>query len=109
MASFTGQDLSRPQLFASLVPPSPTARSPPSHSAYLYLAQLTDSDPREALSHYQTAVDQLMVLIKGKERIPPAPPSDPADPEPDSEAGLKRTAVSALVAMVEIWMTSDLW
>ena len=36
-------------------------------------------------------------------------PSDPADPESDSEAGLKRTLVSALVAMVEIWMTSDLW
>jgi len=107
--SFIVHGLSRLQLFASLVPPSPTAKSPPSHSAYLYLAQLTDSDPREALSHYQCAVDQLIVLIKGKERIPPMAPSDPADPDSDSEAGLKRTLVSALVAMVEIWMTSDLW
>ena len=92
----------------SLVPPSPTARTPPSHSAYLYLAQLTVSDPREALSYYQAAVDQLLILIKGKERIASGT-SDPADPEPDSEAGLKRTAISALVAMVEIWMSSDLW
>ncbi|KAF8312478.1 TPR-like protein [Clavulina sp. PMI_390] len=93
-------------IFISLVPPSPTARTPASHSAYLYLAQLT-SDPREALSHYQAAVDILLGLIKGKERALPQQ-NDPADPDPESEAGLKRTAISAIVAMVEIWMTSDL-
>lgn len=95
------------QVFISLVPPSPTARSPPSHSAFLYLAQLTDADPREALSYYKAAVDQLIILIKGKERIPNA--SSDTDTDPDSEAGLKRTLISALVGMVEIWMTSDLW
>lgn len=59
-------------------------------------------------------MDQLIVLVKGKERIrttstTPSSEDDPTNPDPDSEAGLKRTAVSALVAMVEIWMTSDLW
>ncbi|KAF9514937.1 hypothetical protein BS47DRAFT_1376401 [Hydnum rufescens UP504] len=92
-------------LFTSLVPPSQTAPSPPSYSAYLYLAQLTDSDPRHALSQYQAAVDLLLLLIKGKERIEP---SELDDADRNSDAALRRTVISALVAMVEIWMSSDL-
>lgn len=94
------------KLFASLVPPSQTAPSPPSYSAYLYLAQLTDSDPRAALSQYQAAVDLLLLLIKGKERIQP---SELNEMDRNSDASLRRTVISALVAMVEIWMSSDLW
>lgn len=65
---------------------------------------MTNSDPREALAQYQAAVDILLLLIKGKERI-----EIPKVPEDDAVDGLKRTVISALVAMVEIWMTSDLW
>jgi hypothetical protein len=59
-------------------------------------------DPNEAIKHYQIAVDGLVVLIngKGKEKAK-------ADDEIEREER-KRTAIRALVSMVEIYM-SDLW
>ncbi|QRV75620.1 TPR repeat-containing protein [Ceratobasidium sp. AG-Ba] len=80
--------------FLALVPPAPTAPNPPPHSAYLYLAQLSDS-PQEALGHYQAAVDLVAARIK----------SGTTSPEDQEE--LKKIAAKALVAMIEIWM-SDL-
>jgi len=97
------------KVFKTLVPPSPTAPSPPSYSAHLYLAQLADSDPREALAYYQSAVDLLLILIKGKERKETeALPPQVNEPNADEITQLKRTTISALVGMVEIWMSSDL-
>ena len=47
------------QTFESLIPPNPGAPTVPPPSAYLYLAQLSEDDPRRALQHYQSAVDIL--------------------------------------------------
>jgi len=85
------------QTFGCLLPPSPYAPLSPSSSAHLNLAQLC-GDPRESLSHYQSAVDILLSQLKGKER---------AVTEEDVESEPRSKAVSAIVAMVEIWM-SDL-
>ncbi|KAG8793726.1 hypothetical protein FRC12_001809 [Ceratobasidium sp. 428] len=82
------------ETFLALVPPSPTAPNPPPHSAYLYLAQLSDS-PQEALGHYQAAVDLIAGRIK----------SGSLSTEDEEES--KKIAAKALVAMIEIWM-SDL-
>ncbi|KAF8529900.1 hypothetical protein JB92DRAFT_2782757 [Gautieria morchelliformis] len=87
------------QTFESLLPPSPYASTPPSSSAHLNLAQLSQ-DPHGALRHYQAAVDILLPQLKGKKRALGEESSDAED-----EVGAK--AVSALAAMVEIWM-SDL-
>ncbi|KII90009.1 hypothetical protein PLICRDRAFT_108697 [Plicaturopsis crispa FD-325 SS-3] len=84
--------------FAALLPPSPGAPSPPPPSAYLYLAQLSDDDPQAALQYYQSAIDILMVQLKGKE-----PAANPDAPNED-EAELKSNIVRGLVGMVEIWM-----
>ncbi|KAG9076238.1 hypothetical protein FRC06_009624 [Ceratobasidium sp. 370] len=89
-----GEIESAKETFLALVPPSSTAPNPPPHSAYLYLAQLSDS-PREALGHYQAAVDLVAGRIK----------SGTLSAEDQNE--LKRMAAKALVAMIEIWM-SDL-
>jgi len=76
---------------------------PPSEpSPYLYLAQ-TAEDPNEALGYYSTATAMLEKSIvarksKGKGRK--------MAPEEDEEE--RKMAVTALVAMIEIWM-SDLW
>ncbi|KAF8340566.1 TPR-like protein [Cantharellus anzutake] len=88
--------------FSSLIPPSPTSPSPPPYSAYLYLAQLTDDDPREALAYYQSAVD---LLLKETERGNNQPQ---ASEKNEDVFKLKLTTISALVGMVEIWMSSDL-
>jgi hypothetical protein len=87
----------------SLVPPNPDAPSPPPPSAHLYLAQLSVEDPREALRHYQSAVDIFTQQLKGKERA--------VNHDIDSEVELKVQIVRALVGMVEIWMdpSYDLW
>lgn len=92
------------QTFETLIPPHPTAPSPPPPSAYLYLAQLSD-DPQHALHHYQSAVDLMLAQLKGKERA-----VDIAGAS-DDETELKHNIVRALVAMVEIWMdpSYDLW
>jgi hypothetical protein len=87
-----------------LVPPSPDAPSPPLPSAHLYLAQLSDDDPRAALQHYQSAIDIFTLQLKGKERA--------VDDGLDGDgAELKNYIVRALVGMVEIWMdpSYDLW
>lgn len=91
------------QAFLSLLPPSAGAPVPPPPSAYLYLAQLSESDPRQALQHYQSAIDIFIQQLKGKDRAAAAEISD------DDE--IKNNIVRALVGMVEIWMDPayDLW
>lgn len=90
------------QVFSTLIPPSQTAPTPPSASAYLYLAQLTDDDPNKALELYRNALNLMSSQLKGK---------TPASNEfkgPEMEEHTKKTAVRTIIAMVEIWM-SDLW
>ncbi|KAG9124646.1 hypothetical protein FRC07_010798 [Ceratobasidium sp. 392] len=82
------------ETFLALVPPSPTAQNPPPHSAYLYLAQLSDSS-QEALGNYQAGVDLIAARIKS------------GTLQAEDEEDLKKIAAKALVAMIEIWM-SDL-
>ncbi|KIY44158.1 TPR-like protein [Fistulina hepatica ATCC 64428] len=93
----TGDLENAKQTFSSLLPPHPNAVPSPPHSAYLYLAQLSDDDPRQALKYYQTAVDGLVTQLKGKERE-----TDAAIPEDLDE--LKSNIVRALIGQVEIWM-----
>ena len=92
------------QAFQALLPPNPHAPSPSPPSAHLYLAQLSEDDPKLALQHYQAAVNILLVQLKGKDR---------ADDEngKDNEAELKANIVRALIGQVEIWMDPlyDLW
>ncbi|KAK6906066.1 hypothetical protein I203_100048 [Kwoniella mangroviensis CBS 8507] len=84
----------------------PHAAEPPSHpSPYLYLAQ-SASEPQEALGYYSTATAMLEKRIaeqdrkgKGKQRG-----AEEEDEEVDEDVQM---AVTALVAMIEIWM-SDL-
>lgn len=70
----------------------------------MYLAQLSDDDPRLSLQHYQAAIDILLIQLKGKERA-----TDESGK--NDEAELKTNIVRALVGQVEIWMdpTYDLW
>ena len=93
------------QTFESLIPPHPGAPAVPPPSAHLYLAQLSEDDPRLALRHYQSAVDILSGQLKGKERAVDAQTSN------DDEAETRRNIVRALIGMVEIWMdpSYDLW
>lgn len=88
------------QTFISLLPPH-VAVPPP--SAYLYLAQLSDDEPRLALQHYQSAVDLLSSQLKGKDRA--------LDGDVDDESDLQSNIVRALIGQVEIWMdpSYDLW
>ena len=92
------------QTFQSLVPPHPDAPSMPPPSAHLYLAQLSEDDPRLALQHYQAAVNILLGQLKGKVRV--VDESSRKD-----EAEVKGNIVRALVGQVEIWMdpSYDLW
>ncbi|CAE6536445.1 unnamed protein product [Rhizoctonia solani] len=90
-----GQVESARRIFLALVPPSPTAPSPPPHSAYLYLAQLSDG-PHEALDHYKAAVDLMVGRVNAG-----------ITSSEDEKSELRKTAAKALVAMIEIWM-SDL-
>lgn len=93
----------RLQTFQSLIPPSPDAPNPPPPSAHLYLAQLSDEDPKLALQHYQAAVNILQGQLKGKIR------DDESSKKDESE--LKTSIVRALIGQVEIWMdpSYDLW
>ena len=92
------------QTFQALLPPTPGAPDPPPASAHLYLAQLSDDDPIQALQHYEAAVGILHGQLKGKERA-----LDNSIGE--SEQDIRRNIVRVLVAMVEIWMAPvyDLW
>ncbi|KAH9481382.1 putative assembly chaperone of rpl4 [Psilocybe cubensis] len=85
------------ETFLSLIPPSPDAPSPSPPSAHLYLAQLSEDDPRGALKHYQAAIHILHAQLKGKERA-----DDEASKKDESE--LRSNIVRALVGQVEIWM-----
>ncbi|KAG8981723.1 hypothetical protein FRB90_007057 [Tulasnella sp. 427] len=90
-------------VFRTLIPPSSTAPTPPSASAYLYLAQLTDDDPNQALDLYQNALDLMSNQLKGKS---PAPQSLKFS-QMEMEDHIREGAVRTIIAMVEIWM-SDL-
>ncbi|WVQ93176.1 hypothetical protein IAU59_000240 [Kwoniella sp. CBS 9459] len=89
----------------------PHVPEPPSHpSPYLYLAQ-TAQDPQEALGYYSTATAMLEQRIaeknrkgKGKQETGDLEGREEGEEEEDEEV---RMAVTALVAMIEIWM-SDL-
>lgn len=79
----------------------PHAPQPTTPSPYLYLAQ-TAQEPQEALGYYSaaTAMVENELGKSGKQR---------ANPEEQAEADeYRKMAVTAIVAMVEIWM-SDLW
>ncbi|KIJ54713.1 hypothetical protein M422DRAFT_240793 [Sphaerobolus stellatus SS14] len=86
------------QTFESLLPGSAFPPSIPSSNAHLNLAQLSD-EPKEALQHYQCAVDTLLGQLKGREKA--------VGEDTEQEAEIRAKAVSAIVAMIEIWM-SDL-
>jgi hypothetical protein len=93
---------------AIIIQPSPSSPDPPSLSAYLYLAQLTEDDPytHAALVHYQSAVDILNAQLKGKGKGHVS-----EDNEAESELESNLNIVRALVGMVEIWMdpSCGLW
>ncbi|KAG8921592.1 hypothetical protein FRC02_012493 [Tulasnella sp. 418] len=91
----TGELDSAREIFTSLIPPSKSAPSRPPASAYLYLAQLTEDDPRTALNLYQQAFDLLLALIKERSSVTTE----------EQIAEYRKMAVRALVSMVEIWMT----
>ncbi|KIM39823.1 hypothetical protein M413DRAFT_446743 [Hebeloma cylindrosporum] len=82
--------------FQSLLPPNPDAPTSSPPSAHLYLAQLSDDEPKLALQHYQAAVNILLAQLKGKLRAD--------DENSKDEAELKTSIVRALVGQVEIWM-----
>ncbi|KAG8748917.1 hypothetical protein FRC11_011744 [Ceratobasidium sp. 423] len=90
-----GEIESARQIFLALVPPSPMAPNPPPHSAYLYLAQLSDG-PHEALNQYKAAVDLIVSRLNAGTTL-----------SEDDKSELRKIAAKALVAMIEIWM-SDL-
>ncbi|KAJ3503618.1 hypothetical protein NMY22_g18188 [Coprinellus aureogranulatus] len=93
----TGELDEAKRTFQSLVPPSPEAPAVPPPSAYLYLAQLSEDDPRGALQHYQCAVNILSAQLKGKDKAMDGSPGE-------DELELKNNIVRALVGQVEIWM-----
>jgi len=88
-----------------LLPPNPGAPSPPPPAAHLYLAQLSDNDPRMALKHFAAAVDILTLQLKGKDRAAVTTSTKKDEDE------TRRTIVRALIGQVEIWMDPayDLW
>jgi len=93
-----------PQAFQSLIPPHPDAPVVPPPSAHLYLAQLSEDDPKLALEHYQAAVNILLGQLKGKVRA-----EDENSKNDDDE--IKSNIIRALIGQVEIWMdpSYDLW
>lgn len=82
-----------------LFPPH-AAEAPTLPAPYLYLAQVAQ-DPQEALGYYSTATAMVENTLGGKGKSRAV--ADAAEVEE-----LTRMAVTAIVAMVEIWM-SDLW
>ncbi|KAF9565283.1 TPR-like protein [Agrocybe pediades] len=92
----TGEIEEAKEAFLALLPPNPDAPSTPPPSAHLYLAQLSDEDPRQALQHYQAAVNILQSQIKGKDRA--------EDDSTKDDLELRNSVVRALIGQVEIWM-----
>ncbi|WVQ81488.1 hypothetical protein IAT38_003612 [Cryptococcus sp. DSM 104549] len=90
----------RAHLLLLLPPHAPEAPSHP--SPYLYLAQSAEN-PQEALGYYTTATAMLENRLAEKERKGKGRQTD--DDEEEEEE--RKMAVTALVAMIEIWM-SDL-
>lgn len=87
-----------------LLPPH-VAEAPEDASPYLYLAQ-SAPEPQEALGYYTTAVAMLEKSLK--ERDAKGKGKVMGGSEELFEAEEREQAVTALVAMIEIWM-SDLW
>jgi hypothetical protein len=78
------------QAFQSLIqPPSP---QPPPPSAHLYLAQLSEENPRRALQHYQAAVGILVNQLKGKQTAKNSVTTNPSD-----ESEIKKNIIRALI------------
>ncbi|KAF5326941.1 hypothetical protein D9619_004835 [Psilocybe cf. subviscida] len=94
----TGDLAGAKQAFHALLHPNPDAPSPPPPSTHLYLAQLSDDDPKLALEHYQAAVNILLGQLKGKER------AEEDETKEGDEAEIRANVVRALVGQVEIWM-----
>lgn len=84
-----------------LFPPH-TAEPPSEPSAYLYLAQ-SAQDPHEALGYYSTAAAMIEKTLSAKSKSKAGVVG--VDETEDEE---RKMATTALVAMIEIWM-SDLW
>ncbi|KAG2369096.1 hypothetical protein BDR07DRAFT_850236 [Suillus spraguei] len=97
----TGEVDEARELFLTLLPPYPTAPTPPPPSAHLYLAQLS-ADPYIALKHYQAAIDILQTQLKGK-----APSPIQRDEQDEGEDEVKSNIVRAYVGMVEVWMDPE--
>ncbi|PPQ66214.1 hypothetical protein CVT24_000326 [Panaeolus cyanescens] len=93
----TGEIEEAKEAFLSLLPPNPDAPSPSPPSAHLYLAQLTEDDPKLAIQHFQAAVNILSAQLKGKERAED-------ENSKNDEAEIKSNIVRALIGQVELWM-----
>ncbi|KAF9036207.1 TPR-like protein [Panaeolus papilionaceus] len=93
----TGEIDEAKEAFLSLLPPHPDAPNPSPPSAHLYLAQLTEDDPKLAIQHFQAAVGILSAQLKGKERAED-------DNSKNDEAEIKANIVRALIGQVEVWM-----
>ncbi|EAU85476.1 hypothetical protein CC1G_06377 [Coprinopsis cinerea okayama7 len=93
----TGEIDEARKVFESLIPPNPGAPAVPPPSAHLYLAQLSEEDPRLALQHFNSAVNILLAQLKGKEPASTGIPSE-------DEIEMKSNVVRALVGQVELWM-----
>ncbi|WWC63992.1 uncharacterized protein I303_106598 [Kwoniella dejecticola CBS 10117] len=84
----------------------PHAAEPPSHpSPYLYLAQ-SASEPQEALGYYSTATAMIEKRIAEQDRKGKGRQANDGEEEEEIDEE-RQMAVTALVAMIEIWM-SDL-
>ncbi|CAK9779955.1 hypothetical protein CC85DRAFT_287636 [Cutaneotrichosporon oleaginosum] len=95
VAELEGGDVDRGrEHLLRLFPPHAPA-NPDTPSPYLYLAQ-TAEGPEEALGYYSTATAMIENLLKGKGRAGEI-----------DETELRKMAITAIVAMIEIWM-SDL-
>lgn len=95
------------QHLLQLFPPH-TSESPAHASPYLYLAQCA-LDPQEALGYYSTAASMLENKLNAMGRDKGKGKSMVTDEvEVDEGEDERKMAVTALVAMIEIWM-SDLW
>ncbi|KIL67584.1 hypothetical protein M378DRAFT_22754 [Amanita muscaria Koide BX008] len=93
----TGDTDGAKEAFTSLVSSHPGSSNPPPPSAHLYLAQLSDDEPKLALQHYKAAVDILVQQLKGKDR-------ETAENAQNDDAEIRNSIVRVLIGQVEIWM-----
>lgn len=92
------------QHLLQLLPPH-VPEAPQNPSPYLYLAQ-SAADPQEALGYYTTAIAMLEKSLKERDAKGKNKAASPESVEEQDEE--RDMAVTAIVAMIEIWM-SDLW